>query len=176
MDRRPTGNVTPDAILQPRWGPRVGYSIVLALVSAGALWQLAVGESVPVTIWLGFPIGVVLFVKAWVDQVVITGPVLYRQATLRWSTPIRAEDIKEVTLYYDPGRIDFFRRELTIKTYDGRSQSFSVRWWKWSPLVAWLVKYCTRTEDGNIVWAFKTDEKTRSRLEPYAQAHLSESP
>ena len=176
MDRSPPSTVKPDVVLQPRWGAKVGYSVLLMLVAVGAMWELAVDGDVQLTVWLGLAVGTGIFVKVWRDQVVIVGPVLYRQGALRWCVPVRAEDVKEVTLYYDPGRIDFFRRELRFLTYDGRAQSFSIRWWRWSPLVAWLVKYCTRTENGQTVWSFKTDEKTRSRLEPYAEAHLAQSP
>jgi hypothetical protein len=176
VDRKPPDGVRPDVVLQPRWPPRLGYSLAVVVMTTFAVWSAATDESAPLVVWSGLAVALVLFVKAWVDRVVIIGPVLYHQALFRWSSPLRASDLEKVTLYYEPGRIDWFQRELTLFTQDGRSRRFSVRWWDWAELIAWLTRCCTRTEDDQIVWAVRTDEKTRSRLEPYAERHLPGPP
>jgi hypothetical protein len=96
-----------------------------------------------------------------------------------------------VTLYYEnTGRLPDPHRVITFYAYDDRpgasgslqrrgwrfgrrTQRFSFHWWSnWPRLVSWLVTHCTRIEGGELVWAVKTDEKTRRRLEPLAQPHL----
>ncbi len=109
------------------------------------------------------------------QRVALVGPVLYRRGIVRWRKPLEAGDVQEVTLYREStGRLPDYHLVLALNPYGpGPTARFSLRWWRgWPHLIGWLVAYCTRLEDGELVWAFKTDEKTRGRLQPIAQPHL----
>ena len=111
---------------------------------------------------------------ALIQRVILVGPVLYRRDTLRWRQPLAAGDLEEVTLHREnTGRFDY-HLVLALHPY-GRvpAARFSLRWWHdWRRLIGWLVAHCTALEDGQLVWTVKTDETTRSRLQPIAQPYL----
>jgi hypothetical protein len=107
---------------------------------------------------------------AWRSRIELHPGVIYRRGPVRWSHRILASEIEEVALHDDWMVNDYPHRVLTLTTYDRRELEISLRWWRrWWKVIGWLATYCTRTDDGEDVWAVRTDQKTRDRLEPYAQ-------
>lgn len=108
---------------------------------------------------------------AWRARIELHPGVIHRRGVLRWSRPLQAPDIEEVTLHDEAGLKDYPHRVLRLDPYGKRRWlEVSFRWWsRWWLVIRWLTTYCTRVEDGERVWAVRTDGKTRDRLEPYAR-------
>lgn len=164
-----------DAVLRPHRGWAVA-NLIFLLIGVVVFATLAPGSGWD-AVWLASFVlvpGSVL-TGALRERVVLVGPVLHRRGVLRWHRPLAAGDVQEVTLHRETtGRLPDYHLVLALNPYGpGQSERFSLRWWNdWSQLIGWLVRYCTRFEDGELVWAVKTDEKTRGRLQPIAQPHL----
>jgi hypothetical protein len=115
-------------------------------------------------------------VGAFLQRTVLVGPTMYPRGTLcRWSA-LSAADVTRLTLHYEwGGRLPEVYRTLRIYGKDGTGADFSFLWWAdTQSLVRWLVMQCTQVENDELVWAVKTDEKTRSRLQPLVQPFLIE--
>ena len=151
--------------------PKLTWRILLPPLFVVVVLGLAGGpDGDAVAWWKGWAGGIfVAFcaVAAWRSCIELHPGMVYRRGFIRWDRPISAADIEEVTLGYEI--LGFPHRELTLNLYDKRNVAFSLRWWsRWWLIVRWLTSYCTRIEDGQHVWAVRTDAKTRDRLEPYA--------
>jgi hypothetical protein len=157
--------------------PKVAWRLLLPPLFVAAVVVLAGGrDGDAVTWWKGWASLVFLGLGAlasWRSRIELHPGTIYRRSLIGWTRPISAPDIEEVTLEYEILGIP--HRELTLNLYDKRGSTISLRWWSgWWQLIRWLTTYCTRLEDGQQVWAVRTDAKTRDRLEPYARPLVPE--
>lgn len=155
--------------------PKLAWRILLPPLLVSFLVVLAGGPDGDAVSWWKGSVGSVflafLAAAAWRSCIELHPGMIYRRSFIRWDRPIAAADIEELILEYD--MLALPHRELKLNLYDKRGYAFSLRWWsRWWLLIRWLTTYCTRTEDGQHVWAVRTDAKTRDRLEPYARPIL----
>ena len=171
--RTPPPGSVPLAVLRPKVGWRLLlpalWGVSMAVMTG---WIESEGDDGP-SFW-GWVLVVVLAggaVAAWRQRIELHPGVIHRHGILRWSRPLEAVDIEEVTLHYEAGLRDLPHRVLRLDPYGKRPWlEVSFRWWnQWWLVIRWLTSYCTREEDGERVWAVRTDGKTRDRLEPYAR-------
>jgi hypothetical protein len=177
MSRKPPGDVQADAVLRPRVLWRVLLPTLFIVVSAGL--AVAAPDGNEDKDWAAFLLPALLLWGAAgsiLQRAVVVGSTLYQRGTVRWSVPLPAVDLEEVTLHHESGRFLELHRTLRLHRRGGISSlGFSFLWWaNTQALVRWLVMHCTRLEGEELVWAVRTDEKTRTRLEPLAQPNLPE--